>query len=93
MFALHLTPDDDKENAASALATVQTFAVAFGTALAGLIANSTGFNSTVGTAGIANSAFWLFSSFAVFGVLGFFSARKITKWHASHGMEEPQTQV
>ncbi|MES0869795.1 MFS transporter [Pseudovibrio sp. SCP19] len=93
VFALHLTPDDDKENAASALATVQTFAVAFGTALAGLIANSTGFNSTVGTAGIANSAFWLFSSFAVFGVLGFFSARKITKWHASHGMEEAQAQT
>ncbi|KZL24785.1 MFS transporter [Pseudovibrio sp. WM33] len=91
VFALHLTPDDDKENAASALATVQTFAVAFGTALAGLIANSTGFNSTVGTAGIANSAFWLFSSFAVFGILGIFSARKITNWHVSADLKEAET--
>lgn len=90
VFALHLTPDDDKENAASALATVQTFAVAFGTALAGLIAISTGFNSTDGTAGIANSAFWLFSSFAVFAGLGIFSARKITNWHANADLKEAE---
>ncbi|KZL03358.1 MULTISPECIES: hypothetical protein [unclassified Pseudovibrio] len=76
LFALHLTPDDDKENSASALATVQTFAVMFGTALAGRI---------------ANSAFWLFSSFAVFGILGIFSTCKITNWHASTDLKEVET--
>ncbi|KZK84414.1 hypothetical protein PsW64_01761 [Pseudovibrio sp. W64] len=31
LSAVHLTPVEDKENEAAALATVQTFAVAFGT--------------------------------------------------------------
>jgi predicted MFS family arabinose efflux permease len=86
-FALQFTPDDEKESAASALSTVQMFAIAFGTAIAGMIANLAGFNETDGTGGVANAALALFASFGVIALLGVFIARTLIHKHVRKDVE------
>ena len=76
-FALQFTEAEERETAASALSTVQMFAVAFGTAVAGLVTNMSGFNQTDNIDGIANSAGWLFVTFAVSSVLACFVSWKL----------------
>lgn len=68
-FALQFTDVSEKENAASALSTIQMFAVSFGTAVAGLVANLSGFNTRNDLDATANSSIWLFATFAIMAVL------------------------
>ncbi len=76
-FALQRAPEDEREYAASTLSTVQMFSIAFGAALAGMIANIAGFNNAAGTAGLERAAFWLFAIFAAFAVLAQYCVRKV----------------
>ncbi|MBO9452048.1 MFS transporter [Tropicibacter sp. R16_0] len=80
-FILQFTDDDERDMAASALSTVQMFSVAFGTALAGLVGNFTGFNDDGNLASIANSAIWLFVTFGAVAVLAALVARQLIKSH------------
>lgn len=74
-FALQFTDASEKENAASALSTIQMFAVSFGTAVAGLVANMTGFNTIDDPEATANSSVWLFATFAAMAVMAIFTSR------------------
>ena len=76
-FVLKYTSSEDKANAGSAITTVQMFAVAFGSALAGMIVNATGINGPDGLDGIANSARWLFGVFSIIAMLAFFVVLRI----------------
>ncbi|MFY0624479.1 MAG: MFS transporter [Pelagimonas sp.] len=76
-FILQFTDADERDMAASALSTVQMFSVAFGTALAGLVGNLTGFNDLDNLDRIANSAFWIFATFAAVSVIATFTCRAL----------------
>ncbi|RBW57105.1 MFS transporter [Ruegeria sp. A3M17] len=76
-FILQFTDTDERDMAASALSTVQMFAVAFGTAVAGLVGNFTGFNETENLSGIANSAIWLFVTFGLVAALAILASRAL----------------
>ena len=76
-FILQLTEEDERDMAASALSTVQMYAVAFGTALAGLVGNLTGFNDADSLPHIANSAVWLFGLFGLAAALAVIASRKL----------------
>lgn len=76
-FALQFTDASEKENAASALSTIQMFAVSFGTAAAGLVANQTGFNTRDNIEATANSSAWLFLTFSLMAVLALFASRSL----------------
>ncbi|MBT3143469.1 MULTISPECIES: MATE family efflux transporter [Roseobacteraceae] len=89
-FILQLTDVGERDMAASALSTVQMYAVAFGTALAGLVGNLTGFNDASNLAHIANSAIWLFCLFGFAAALAVVASRKLVadlkaKHHESAG--------
>jgi len=74
-FILQFTDEDERDMAASALSTVQMFAVAFGTAAAGLVGNFTGFNEAENQTIIANSAIWLFATFALVACVAVLASR------------------
>ncbi|MEM9633686.1 MAG: MFS transporter [Pseudomonadota bacterium] len=76
-FALQFTDEAEKENAASALSTIQMFAVSFGTAVAGLVANLSGFNNKNDIGATANSSIWLFVTFAGVAVLSAVASRSL----------------
>ncbi|MCV0427114.1 MAG: MFS transporter [Roseibium sp.] len=76
-FALQFTDASEKENAASALSTIQMFAVSFGTAVAGLVANFSGFNSFNDPGATANSSAWLFATFAGVAVVAGFASKSL----------------
>lgn len=78
-FILQFTEEDERDMAASALSTVQMFAVAFGTAAAGLIGNFTGFNDVGNQAPIANSAVWLFVTFGLVAGVAVLASRSLIK--------------
>ncbi|GAA6192884.1 MATE family efflux transporter [Phaeobacter sp. NW0010-22] len=89
-FILQLTDVGERDLAASALSTAQMYAVAFGTALAGLVGNLTGINDTSNLAHIANSAIWLFCLFGFAAALAVVASRKLVadlkaKHHESAG--------
>ncbi|KIC07519.1 MFS transporter [Leisingera sp. ANG-M1] len=77
-FILQFTSEGERDLAASALSTIQMFAVAFGTAVAGLTGNLTGFKETGNPAAIANSAIWLFATFAAVALLAVLASRALT---------------
>lgn len=76
-FALQFTDASEKENAASALSTIQMFAVSFGTAVAGLVANLAGFNTRNDLDATANSSIWLFATFGAVAVVAVFVSRSL----------------
>ncbi|WP_305988255.1 MFS transporter [Roseibium sp. MMSF_3544] len=76
-FALQFTDVSEKENAASALSTIQMFAVSFGTAVAGLVANLSGFNTKNDLDATANSSIWLFTTFAFMAVFAALVSRAL----------------
>lgn len=76
-FILQFTDEDERDMAASALSTVQMFAVAFGTAAAGLVGNFTGFNDAGNQATIANSAIWLFVTFGLVAGVAVLASRAL----------------
>lgn len=57
----------EQDKASAAISTVQSLGSAFGAALAGVIANSTGLVTPGGTAGAVSAAFWLFLLMALPG--------------------------
>ncbi len=77
------TSGHDQEIAASAMTTVQMFAAALGAALAGMIANLTGFaqgaETTMSNTELSNTASWLFILFALTSVPAVFSAIKVVQ--------------
>lgn len=78
-FILKFTDAGERDMAASALSTVQMFAVAFGTAVAGLVGNFTGLKEVGNTAAIANSSVWLFVTFAFVALLALFASRALVR--------------
>ena len=65
------------KNAASPISTVQLFAVSFGTAVAGLVAIQTGFNTRDDINATANSSAWLFLTFSLMAVLAWVASRSL----------------
>ncbi len=76
-FILQFTDENERDMAASALSTVQMFAVAFGTAAAGLVGNFTGFNEAGNLTTIANSAVWLFVTFGLVAGVAVLASRAL----------------
>jgi MFS family permease len=77
--ALALAPDGERDLAAASISTLQLLATAFGSALAGMVANLAGLSTPDSVGAVANAAFWLFAVFAtapalasvaVFAILG-----------------------
>jgi len=65
--------------AASAITTVQLYAMAIGAALAGLVANAAGLTAPGGVAGAQVAAMSLFGLFALAPVLAILLTRRITR--------------
>ena len=89
---LQAAPDDEKTLAASAMTTVQLFATALGTALAGMVVNHGGLLDPGGVAGTASAARWLFAVFAVAPLLCLPIAARIGRQPPSTGQPAPVLQ-
>ncbi|PHM38497.1 MFS transporter [Xenorhabdus innexi] len=76
---LQVSCDADKNLAGSSITTVQLFATAFGSALAGMVTNIFGFYQPGGIEGAAAASHWLFLLFAVAPLLALFTAWKSAK--------------
>ncbi|MNE04669.1 putative multidrug-efflux transporter [compost metagenome] len=74
---LQVAPREDQDAAATSITTVQLFATALGSALAGMIANLGGLNVPGGIEGTSSAAWWLFSLLAVAPLLAMFSAVRV----------------
>ncbi|MFE7560032.1 hypothetical protein [Kitasatospora sp. NPDC057500] len=61
---LQLTPDEDQDLAGSSVTTVQLTATAFGSALAGAVANVVGFSDGAGTGDLQSTARRMFALYA-----------------------------
>lgn len=89
-FILQLTDPSERDMAASALSTMQMFSVAFGTSLAGLVGNLTGFNAVGEMSRIANSAFWMFALFSGAAVVATIASRALISRERTKGRELAQ---
>lgn len=67
LVSLVLTRSDDAEadKASASINLIQSLGAAFGAAVAGVVANSSGLVTPGGTAGAASAAFWLYASMAL----------------------------
>ncbi|GAA3184378.1 MULTISPECIES: MFS transporter [Streptomyces] len=72
---LQLAPDADQDLAGSSVTTVQLTATAFGSALAGTVANVVGFSDRVGTGDLQTTARWMFALFALAPLAAVMTAR------------------
>ncbi len=70
-------PSTEQDLAAGGMTTVQLFAIAFGTACAGLVANMAGITATGNTEGISNAALWLCVIFALSSAIAIPMARNV----------------
>lgn len=70
-------PSTEQDLAAGGMTTVQLFAIAFGTACAGMVANFGGIADPGGVEGASSTAFWLASIFAVAPALCIATAMKV----------------
>lgn len=70
-------PADEQDLATGAMTTVQLFAIAMGTALAGMISNIAGIGAPGGVEGAASAAFWVCALFALAPAIGVFVAAHI----------------
>jgi Na+/proline symporter len=57
--------DGERDLAAASISTIQLLATAFGSALAGMVANLAGLSDPSSVGGAANAARWLFAVFTV----------------------------
>ena len=73
------TPGEEQKLAASSMTTVMMFASAVGSALAGMIANARGFNTSTELPVVSDTAFWMFTIFTLVSVVTLFSANSIVK--------------
>lgn len=74
---LQVAPSDDQDAAATSITTVQLFATALGSALAGMLANLGGLNLPGGIEGTSHAAGWLFVVLAAAPLLAIFSAIRV----------------
>lgn len=72
-------PATEQDLAAGGMTIVQLFAIAFGTACAGMVANFAGIADPGGLAGASNAALWLAGIFAVAPALGIAVAVKVAR--------------
>ncbi|GAA3184743.1 MULTISPECIES: hypothetical protein [Streptomyces] len=72
---LQLAPDADQDLAGSSVTTVQLTATAFGSALAGTVANVVGFSDRVGAGDLQSTARWMFALFALAPLAAVVTAR------------------
>jgi MFS family permease len=84
--ALAVAPPGERDLAASSISTVQLLATAFGSALAGMVANLSGLSDPGSAAGTANAARWLFALFAAAPALA--GAAVVTV--LAHPAEQPE---
>ncbi|MDR6756060.1 MFS family permease [Mycoplana sp. BE70] len=70
-LVLKRAPEDEKDKASAAITTMQSLGSAFGAALAGVVANSTGLLDPGGVAGNISAASWLYGLFALPGLAAF----------------------
>lgn len=80
---LQVASRDDQDAAATSITTVQLFATALGSALAGMLANLGGLNVPGGIEGTSSAAWWLFAVLAAAPLLAIFSAV-----HVAAGLKE-----
>ncbi|QIG51648.1 MFS transporter [Nordella sp. HKS 07] len=73
---LQAAPPGEQDLASASITTVQLFATALGSALAGMVVNLAGLTDPGGHAGTQNAAFWLFAVFAIAPLIGVFSAAR-----------------
>lgn len=76
---LEVTPEEDKDAAATSISTVQLFATALGAALSGMLANIGGLNEPGGVEGAISAGQVLFGVLALAPLLAFFSAVKVAR--------------
>ncbi|WP_222887773.1 MFS transporter [Enterobacter sp. C2] len=74
---LQVVPDEDQDAAATSITTVQLFATALGSALAGMLANMGGLTVPGGTEGSSSAAMLIFAIMAAAPLLAIFSAKKV----------------
>ena len=74
---LQVAPSGDQDTAATSITTVQLFATALGSALAGMLANLGGLNVPGGIEGTSNAAWWLFAVLAVAPLLAISAAVRV----------------
>ncbi|WP_019170837.1 MFS transporter [Pseudaminobacter salicylatoxidans] len=72
-------PATEQDLAAGGMTTVQLFAIAFGTACAGMVANFAGIAEPSDVAGASSAAFWLGGIFAVAPAIGVLVAVKVVR--------------
>ena len=75
---LQVAPHEDQDAAATSITTVQLFATALGSALAGMLTNFGGLNIPGGIEGTSNVAFYLFAMLAIAPLLAIFSALRVS---------------
>lgn len=73
---LQAAPPDEQDLASSAITTVQLFATALGSALAGMVVNLAGLTDPGGQAGTQSAAVWLFAVFALAPLIGIVTAAR-----------------
>lgn len=73
---LQAAPPDEQNLASASITTVQLFAAALGSALAGMVVNLAGLTDPGGEAGTRSAAFWLFAVFALMPLFGVVSAAR-----------------
>lgn len=73
---LQAAPSDEQDLASASITTVQLFATASGSALAGMVVNLAGLTDPGGEAGTRSAAFWLFAVFALMPLIGVVSAAR-----------------
>jgi MFS family permease len=78
-------PATEQDLAAGGMTTVQLFAIAFGTACAGMVANFAGIAEPGGVTGASNAALWLAVIFAVAPALGIAVAVKVARLTGKRG--------
>jgi MFS family permease len=66
---LQLVQNSEQDKASAAISTVQSLGSAFGAAIAGVIANSTGLVHPGGIAGDIAAAHWLYAAMALPGIV------------------------
>lgn len=78
-------PASEQDLAAGGMTTVQLFAIAFGTACAGMAANFAGIAEPGGAAGAANAALWLSVIFAAAPAIGIAVAARVVRLTRGEG--------
>lgn len=78
-------PATEQDLASGGMTTVQLFAIAFGTACAGMIANFAGISDAGDVAGASNASLWLAGLFAAAPVLAIFVAMKVVRLTGGKG--------